>query len=268
MDAEEATMQTITSREYKLILNSARFLDRGAASSAFQDLAGFLAGRLGGEIKRQDKEEERRTTYLDTADFSLRAAGYAFRVRFEADDDTHKLTLKYRDPDLILAEAASIETADWLNADIKFEEDLMPPFRSVFSRSSAVRFDDEPDTSSLEKAAEIFPALAALGLPDDTKLTIVNGFAPTEIFRKLCKIDFGTADPVKLGLSFWYAGDTATWPLIAECAFDFEWNADQQHFDLDQVRHANDLFRLLQKQPGWFDAEATTKTRYAYEGLK
>ncbi|MHA7777562.1 hypothetical protein [Roseibium sp. M-1] len=261
-------MKTITSREYKLILNPGRFLDRKAACNALQDLVGFLAERLGGEIKRQAKEDERRTSYLDTEDFALHKAGYAFRLRFEAGDNVHKLTLKYRDPDLILAEAASLETADGLDADEKFEEDLMPPFRSVFSRSSAVRFSEEPDVSNLARARDIFPALSALDLPGETKLATVNRFRPTEIFRKLCKIDFGTGEPVKMGLSFWYAGKATNWPLIAECAFDFACDEDTEHFDLDQVRRSNDLFRLLQKQPGWFDAEATTKTRYAYEGLK
>ncbi|POF28640.1 CYTH domain-containing protein [Roseibium marinum] len=260
-------MNTITSREYKLILNSGRFQDRNAGSEAFQDLIDFLAGQLGGEIKRQQKEEMRRTTYLDTQDFELRRAGYALRLRHEKDDDDYKLTLKFRSPDLILAEDASVETTDDRRAEMKFEEDLMPPFRSVFSRSSAIRFKKEPELSTVHDATGIFPALKRLGLAEKTKLLTVNGFRPAEIFRKLCKVDFRKADPIKLGLSFWYAGNTDYWPLIAECAFDFEWDPARERFDLDQVRRANELFRVLQKQPGWFDAEATTKTRYAYEGL-
>jgi len=261
-------MNTITSREYKLILNSARFLDRIAASDAFQDLIGFLAGRLGGEIKRQTKEEIRNTSYLDTEDFLFRRAGYALRLRHEEDEDNFKLTLKFRSPDLILAEDASVETTDDRRAEMKFEEDLMPPFRSVFSRSSAIRFKKKPDLATIDAAIEIFPALKSLNLPKKTKLATVNGFTPKEVFRKLCKVDFRKAEPIKLGLSFWYAENARDWPLIAECAFNFEWDAGRDRFDLDQVRQANDLFRLLQMQPGWFNADATTKTRYAYEGLQ
>lgn len=261
-------MNTITSREYKLIMNSGRFSHRRDTCNVFQTLIGFLADSLGGEIDRQDDEEERETSYLDTPDFRLRAAGYALRLRYEQDEDDYKLTLKFRSPDLILAEEASVETADDRRADMKFEEDLMPPFRSVFSRSSAIRFKDEPELGDLKDAIEIFPALTKLGLPGETRLKTVNGFTATEVFRKLCKVDFKKADPIKLGLSFWYAGKAVNWPLIAECAFDFEIDANKERFDLDQVKRANDLFRILQKQPGWFNTDATTKTRYAYEGLR
>lgn len=261
-------MTTITSREYKLILNSGRFHDRKPASDAFQNLIGFLAEQRGGSIKRQNKEESRRTLYLDTAELDLRSAGYALRLRHEGDEGDYKLTLKFRSPDLLLAEDASVATADGLTAVPKFEEDLMPPFRSVFSRSSAVRFPHNPDLATLTQAIDIFPALKRLGLPGKTALASVNGFTATEVFRKLCKVDFGKGEPIKLGLSFWYAGAARDWPLIAECAFDFEEDEDTHRFDLDQVRAANELFRLLQQQPGWFDAGATTKTRYAYEGLR
>lgn len=261
-------MNRITSREYKLILNATRFLDRETASNAFQDVIGFLAERLGGDIDRQDKEEARETSYVDTEDFRLRAAGYALRCRYEEDEDDYKLTLKFRSADLILAEDASVETADARRSRMKFEEDLMPPFRSVFSRSSAIRFKKKPKLATIEDAVEIFPALEKLELHKKTRLSTVNAFTATEIFRKLCKVDFKKAEPIKLGLSFWYPDGPTGWPLIAECAFDFEWDGRKKGFDLDQVRGANELFRLLQKQPGWFDPAATTKTRYAYEGMR
>jgi len=260
-------MDTISSREYKLILNSGRFRDRTDGSSAFQDLVGFLSEKLGGEIKRQDKEERRRTTYLDTEDFRLRVADYSLRLRHEEDEDDFKLSLKFRSPDLILAEEASVETSDDKRAEMKFEEDLLPPYHNVFSRSSAIRFKKEPDLSTLADAVDIFPVLKKLGLSKKTKLKRVNDFTAVEVFRKLCKVDFKKAKPIKMSLSFWYASGAGDWPLIAECAFDFDWDDETERFDLDQVRRANELFQLLQKQPGWFDVQATTKTRYAYEGL-
>ncbi|GAA0773910.1 hypothetical protein E1180_00690 [Roseibium denhamense] len=261
-------MNHITSREYKLILNASRFQDRAAASEAFQDLAGFLAGQLNARIKRQNSEEKRETFYLDTGDFRLRAAGYNLRVRYEENEDDFKLTLKYRSADLILTEDASVETADDRRASMKFEEDLLPPFRSVFSRSSSIRYKILPDLDTIGTASAVFPALRSLGIDDAAPLKKVNGFTAAEVFRKLCKINMKPAAQIKLGLSFWYADQLKHWPLIAECAFDFEWDAQSERFDLSLVRQANELFRLMQKQHGWFDPSATTKTRYAYEALR
>lgn len=261
-------MDTISSREYKLILNSGRFRDRSAGSNAFQDMVGFLTEKLGGEIKRQDKEERRKTLYLDTEDFRLRAADYSMRLRYEEETDDFKLSLKFRSPDLILADAASVETSDDKRAEMKFEEDLLPPFENVFSRSSAIRFKKKPDLSSVADTAKIFPVLKKLDLPNKAQLKPVNEFTAREVFRKLCKIDFRKVKPIKMSLSFWYAGGVSEWPLIAECAFDFDLDDNTERFDLDQVRRANELFKLLQKQPGWFDTSSTTKTRYAYEGLR
>lgn len=260
-------MTPITSREYKLILNSDRFADRAAGSASLQQLVAFLAEKLGGSIKRQKKEDRRTTTYLDTSDFRLREAGFAFRLRHEQDGKTVKLTLKHRSEDLAQAATAPVDAASGLKAELKFEEDILPPYRTIFSRSCAIRSRTAPDLADVDRAVRLYPGLAGMGVPGQEKLVPVNGFTATEIFRNLCKIGYPKAPPIKLGLSFWYGGKAGGWPLIAECAFDFDWSPKKKRFDPKQIRNADNLFRLLQQQPGWFDSEATTKTRYAYEGM-
>ena len=265
-------MDWINTREYKLILAADRFYDRKDGSDAFQDLAAYLVDRAGGKVKRQDSEEDRRTRYLDTAGFGLRSGDYVLRLRDEKEAGDTKITLKYRGADLILAEAASVKAAD-KDAREKFEEDLLPPRRSVFSRSSSIRMSKAPDLGTVGDAERLFPGLKQLDLPKKAGLSVVNRFTAFEVFRKLMKIDFGGKQDLKMGLSFWYHGKDAaagkgserSWPLIAECAFDFK--ADGKSFDLNLVRQANALFSVLQRQPGWFNPDATTKTRYAYEGL-
>jgi hypothetical protein len=53
----------VTSREYKLMLNTDRFKDRAQGSKVFLELIDFLITKEGGTvIERQDKEERRRTS--------------------------------------------------------------------------------------------------------------------------------------------------------------------------------------------------------------
>ena len=264
-ETRERQARPVTTREYKLILTADRFFDRRKGAAALGELVSYSLRDRDSDIEFQGKEEIRATYYVDTRDFLLRRAGYAIRVRFEEDEGQFKLSLKHRTPDRYLAAARDLSSAHGDGVE-KFEEDILPPFRSIFSQSNALWFDDEPDLSTLAKAARIFPGLADLG-PPGTILCKVNDVTVREVFHKLCKIKLDRKKPkIKLGLSFWYLSDDSRWPIIAECAYDYR--ADQgDDFALHVVQGANTLFRRLQRQPGWFDANATTKTRFVYEGL-
>lgn len=82
------TNRPVSSREYKLMLNTDRFQDRGRGTEVFFGLLKFLIQKEGGEIitknktgsvEIQGKEERRLTSYLDTPDLALRQAGYSLR---------------------------------------------------------------------------------------------------------------------------------------------------------------------------------------------
>lgn len=258
----------ITSREYKLILSADRFRDRSFGSEALQEVAVLLLEKNGARVKTQSAEETRRTWYLDTADFDLRHAGYILRIRYEDEDRKYKIALKHRTRDRLLAGDADVSSTAPKDKP-KFEEDLLPPFRSIFSRSNAFKDRTLPDLDTVKDAEDVFPGLKKLAIPGKTKLEKVNGFEAQEIFRKLAKAEFDKDTEVKIGLSFWYPQGSKTdrqWPLIAECAFDFD--AEKKgNFDLKTVRGANGFFRSLQNQPGWLNLAGTTKTRFAYEGM-
>lgn len=89
------------------------------------------------------KEENKKTYYLDTVSQELRHNGFIVRVREEEKKGKkeYKLTLKYRSSDRYLAASQDLSVAE---LDIlalkktpkeKFEEDILPPFSSKFSRS-------------------------------------------------------------------------------------------------------------------------------------
>ena len=261
----KSKVRGITSREYKLILSADRFAKRRKGTTALRDLVRRLAQGLGADLEDQDEEEIRRTFYLDTAAFQLRRAGYALRVRFEEAEGKFKIALKHRDPDRYLAASKHLSSPRPDDRK-KFEEDILPPFRSVFSQSNSLKLKDLPKLEDLKDAEILFPGLGALGLPGKTELVRVNGFEAHEVFCKLCKVKFGKKPKVKVGLSFWYLTPEDRWPLIAECAFDYD--ADNgDDFPIHVVEGATRLFRALQGQPGWFNFDATTKTRYVYEGI-
>jgi hypothetical protein len=258
----------ITSREYKLILAADRFGDRMFGSDALQELAVLLLEKHGARVKTQSAEETRRTWYLDTSDFGLRRAGYVLRIRYEDEDKKYKIALKHRTRDRLLAGDADVSSSAPKDKP-KFEEDLLPPFRSIFSRSNSFKDGKLPDLGTVKDAEALFPGLEKLDLPGKAELKKVNGFEALEVFRRLAKAEFDKNTKIWIGLSFWYPQGSRTdsqWPLIAECAYDFD-AGKKGGFDLKTVRGANGFFKSLQNQPGWLNLTGTTKTRFAYEGM-
>src|SRR5689334_8272094 len=94
----EVSNLPVTSREYKLMLNSDRFRDRDEGAERFFKLIDFLIRKQGGSIvDKQDKEERRHTSYLDTPHFALHQSGFFLRLREEA--NIFQINLKCRDSD-------------------------------------------------------------------------------------------------------------------------------------------------------------------------
>ena len=68
------------------MLNAHRFRDRDQGAEEFLELIAFLIAKEGGTvIERQNKEERRQTSYLDTPQFALHQNGFALRLREEAE---------------------------------------------------------------------------------------------------------------------------------------------------------------------------------------
>ena len=99
--------QTITSREYKLILNSDRFQDLEIGLEAFWHIVGFVVDKSGGPaVKRQDDIWHRTTWYLDVPNHVFYKNGWIVRVRKQ--DQEYKLTLKVRISDRYLSASSDV----------------------------------------------------------------------------------------------------------------------------------------------------------------
>jgi hypothetical protein len=269
-----ASNHPVTSREYKLMLNTDRFKDRDQGTQVFFRLMDLIIRKEGGTIVEvQDKEEKRQTSYLDTSELALHQHGFALRLREEDKaEDGFQINLKYRASDRYISAGQDLSSPQ---ADkTKFEEDILPPFVSKFSHSTSVKTKTMPDLSNLEKVASLFPGLKKLAVASDTAVKTVNDFKAAEVVRKLCKFQFGEPPIIKASLSFWYlTKEQNDWPLVAEFSFDYdELDGSAQQGRLETypgqvVVGANRFFSALESQAGWFDFNATTKTAFALEVL-
>lgn len=262
----------VTSREYKLMLNVDRFKNRKEGKEAFWDLVSFYVEKNKGSIKTQDDEEEiRRTYYIDTPTLLLKNAGYILRVREEekGNDTEYKVTLKYRSSDRYLSAIQPIEP---INDELKFEEDITPPFISKFSKSTSLETTTKPVLDKISDVVDIFSGLDDLKLPKDTPVEIVNSFQAHEVSHKFGSFKFGDKK-IKAAFSFWYLlGKDSEIPIVAEFSFDYgakdsEGDFQLEMFSTETVSGANKLFLSLQNQLGWLNLNSTTKTAFAIESM-
>ena len=264
----------VTSREYKLMLNMDRFKDREQASQEFLSLLDFLVKKeRGSVVEKQNEEERRQTSYLDTLEGALHQQGFALRLREEANAaDGFQINLKYRAPDRYISAAQDLSSTQ--EGKTKFEEDILPPFISKFSHSTSVKTDTAPELGNMNKVMALFPGLRELDIDENTPVETVNDFKVLEVDRNLCKLKFGEEPIIKASLSFWYlTGEEDEWPLVGEFSFDYDVldsEADREKLEMYPhrvVEGANRLFNALQKQEGWISFNTTTKTAFALEGL-
>jgi hypothetical protein len=263
------------------MLNADRFKDRKAGSQEFWHLVEFLAEKHGGKVREEQFEEhKRRTWYVDTAEFALRRRGFIVRVREEpGEKKPFKIALKYRASDRYVSAVQDVSGPK--KGKTKFEEDILPPFVGKFAHSTAFRERERPSLDTIDALLALFPGLEAVGIAKKTPLMKVHGFTAHEVALWMGKLEFGE-DPiehdehlVKACLNFWYLlGEKGESPLVAEFSFDYDVLKSEldkvqklERFPRQVVDGTNRFFGALQKQSGWFDFDATTKTDYAYEGL-
>lgn len=277
----------ITSREYKLMLSTTRFRHRAEASTEWMELVARVIERAGGHRLSQQEvenekaaedgkkpknladpavnEKERSTSFLDTRDGGLRNQGWILRVRRKkAELD---LTLKFRCPDRLFA--ASKDASAARAGEMKFEEDIVPPFASQYSRSNTLKDqEDEIVPKTVREAATLFPALGELKIVPETPLLVVDGLEIHEVARQVGGFRFGGGPRLEMSHTFWYVIDPETRnrnPMVAEFSFELAPNGGE--FPLETVKGAGEVYRDLQAQAGWLDVAGTTKSSLVAGGV-
>ena len=267
----------VTSREYKLMLNTDRFQNREKGIKAFWDVFKYAVNKMRDAhgIKTQDLEKpfkERLTWYMDTTpgkDFN--AAGWVLRMREKEKNGKKKFkaTLKYRSPDHSISASKNLSTtADVEESLPKFEEDVVPAFSSKFSHSTSVENKKNFSFKNVGEVVELFPGIKELELADDVKIHKVNDFTAREVVYHVGNFKVGDDKiMVKCCFSFWYLTDKEDmYPLAVEFSFDYD-RLKEEDFPLHVCEAAKFIFSALQKQSGWVDLGGTTKTAFAYSGF-
>jgi hypothetical protein len=275
---------SLTSREYKVMLDHLRFTEPQKAVSAFWTELKRQAETIGVEAKGALTDLQRRTiSFLDTPDHSFRQNEFVLRRR-KADGEL-QYTLKCRSPDRYIAAGAPIEASKSINAQKgvkpkqKLEEDIVPPFISRFSHSNTLTFapgvtpsfGEIPET--VEDCAAIFPVFETLivngrKLSGKTSVNPVNGLEAYERVFEGGTLHFHAKDDLEesvkasVALILWSLGAQGR-PLVAEFSFKYKDKDEDQHFNRNMAVEAKRCFERIQTMD-WILRDGRTKTAYAY----
>ena len=129
----------LTSREFKIMLDTNRFMDRKKGTKEISTIIESLIEKKGGKFNGDSEEKERRTWYLDTNTYELYYNNnFLLRIRKEKKSEEYDVTLKCRHPDRYVSASHDLSSSV-KGIEIKFEEDIVTPFISKFSLSASLK---------------------------------------------------------------------------------------------------------------------------------
>jgi hypothetical protein len=213
---------------------------------------------------------EIKSWYLDTRNSALKKHGYILRLRDEEGSKKRfKTTLKYRNPDRYIAANAAPSLVSPGKSKYKFEEDILPPFKSNYSCSSSVSNSELPELTKFKALLKFFPNLE-LEIEESEWLISPNKFKAYETTQWIGAINFGDNVPVKCCLNFWHkTAERKGTPLVAEFSFDYDSESEDEDllekYSALTVKCSAKLFAALQKNKFWYNGSSSvTKTNLAY----
>jgi hypothetical protein len=264
--------QDVKSREYKVMLRADRFAGpddtvRARIAEFWADLGRALGDRatsLDGSF--EEIKHRRRVRFYDTSDHLLHESSYVFRERVDADTGAREMTLKYRHPDRYVAADREM-SASGQDAETKFEEDVKPPFASVFSFSTTAPVGPEDAFDTLRHVAELYPGLpdALDDLPEHVALELVGDFSARETVFVGGEVLLGKHQvKADCAVVMWHDDDDpATPPVVVE--FSYKYGDAQEDYGGSLARDAHDLLQVLfTALPKWVSGKAVTKTGLVY----
>jgi len=262
----------VVSREYKLMLQAAKFAGPeqhllAVAHEVWEELVGAIAPfvvRADGALDTISKQ--RLVAFLDSQARHLCRGGYHFRLRRTLEGSRPEVTLKFRHPDRYVAEARQMKSS--IRATVKFEEDIKPPFNSLYGFSTRGRVGRKNVPGTLAAVSALFPDLPKrLGKIDGSlKLRVVNRFTARELVVTGPILTIGAKPRIEIecALIVWYKHqDTTNAPVAVE--FSFRYGNPNGRYSGKAARRAYNIFETLQHSlPEWLDPTCTTKTALVF----
>lgn len=263
----------VTSREYKVMLQASLFDGDEATMRAQVEAfwASLVKELLEIDIPTEGRfaavKARRLIRFFDTDQRWLNSQAYIVREREDVDTGEREVTLKFRHPDRYVASDRTMDPAEPEGSKTKFEEDVKPPFVSVYSFSTTQPLISGRVLQQVSDVAELFPGLPddLKELPKDTPLVLVSDFVGQEIVLEGASLLLGKKDVAcECALVVWYdEGTQDTTPVVVE--FSFKYGDESEDYRGSVARDAYAVLGLLQNSmTDWVDSNPVTKTAFVY----
>lgn len=267
-------METVTSREYKVMLRPSAF-DGGpqrcleAASGFWNEFSAAIATTVRdreGDLRTMGRE--RMIRFYDTRARLLNEHRHIFRERLSTAQPEREVTLKFRHQDRYFCQDRNMRAAEADRGKTKFEEDIKPVFETLYSFSTTQQISGKKKLNKLKDVTLLYPGLAEQldHYENDEEIEVIGGFTARELVVEGARFQIGKNPKLdsECGLILWYdlQGDDQK-PVVAE--FSFRYGNRNADFEGNAARRAYEVFQILQESlKGWLDPDSKTKTAFVY----
>ena len=253
---------SVTSKEYKVLLNPSQFASNPATAAA--SLLAAVKTRLTqlnfdktvtGSFAAGDRDQ---ISYYDVAgSCTLHNAGYSVRYRTGADND---IEFKYGHPDEELSFYTDV-TGTGKNKSSKIETDVSPD-KLVYSHSTEQDNASSGAPATISALISQFSGASVFSASSSQSLVPVAGLTLNQQEYDGPSSDIGNSD-ADFTLTLWYIGN-ATTPALAELSFRVD--ADSSSYFTTPVLQRSQVLMQAVSTLGstWNLADSTTKTAWVY----
>lgn len=262
---------TLSSREYKLILNASRFSgdEQQLISSARQFWDKFTHSALLPNIKvkgyLEEPEQKRFITFYDTSHHLLYKNDYIFRLR-KSEANQNEGTLKFRHRDRFITQDRNMTTSLNEKSTIKLEHDIKPTFDQLYSYSTTTTLKKITEFEQLKDISRLFPGLAddLVSYSAHDPIRVVNGLEAYEVVFTGGEFFLGKSNDkeTKCALIVWYLPGEVLHPIIVE--FSFRYKDQPGGYPRQVAWQAYQIFIRLQNLRDWVNLNSPTKTQFVY----
>ena len=255
----------IISREYKIVLDAARFAGHETAllekvQAFWSELSTLLEGATG---HLEHIKTNRTIIFYDTPERVLYKHHLILRERKSADRDKREITLKCRHPDRYISQDRNMHVRHLRDAEVKFEEDIKSPFKQLYSYSSGGVSGKRDALWKIKNVVRLFPGLPEQLTENSENVAIEAVNEPYQevvVSGGFLSLGSTKSKPAECALIIWYnAAKQDSIPSIVE--FSFRYGNRNERFDGHTAERAFDIFSLIQtKMTSWLGKSNATKT--------
>jgi hypothetical protein len=277
------SQKKVVSREYKMMLRARLFTGDEpqllkTASKFSEDLTHLIRHvvlDMDGDLA--EVHHRRIIMFYDTQQQILHSNYYIFRERDDIHSGAREVTLKFRHPDRYLAQHRNMKVRNHRikkskdhasHVNMKFEEDIKPPFLSFYSFSTTHQIPGAKTFHTMKDIAALYDDLQESINHDSAneEITIVGSpVREVVITGTRFQISKKPRRDAECALIIWYPqSDDERQPVVVE--FSFRYGDKREKYTKTMTQRAYNVFHILQaKLTRWIDPKVGTKTAYMYQ---